>query len=282
MTAEQTVWLLAATLAIIAAELVAGRHKGIYTRHDHLVNGFTFAIGMAVTRPLVSLLIAAGLSVLGPAHRGLFAQVPWWQALLMIVIAGEFLCYWVHRLAHRAKASRRFDWLWKLHRTHHSARYVNVLLIYRVNIFWPFVMPMGWVTGFAIYAGQPAAAAAAIFLFSLWGLVTHSHFRWDDALRGHRFAGPLFRAAEHVIVSPGLHHSHHGYGRDGTAYRNFGIVLSLFDWLFGTLHIPQGRPFRYGLPGDRPHWREEVFFPLPAGRGRPDDRALSPGSSPSR
>jgi hypothetical protein len=80
--------------------------------------------------------------------------------------------------------------------------------------------------------------------------------------RSHRYTGPLFRALEHVLVSPGIHHTHHGFGRDGKNYRNFGTVVSLYDWMFGTLHIPQGRPANYGLPVRDAHWLEQLFYPL--------------------
>ena len=32
--------------------------------------------------------------------------------------------------------------------------------------------------------------------------------------------------------------------------------------MFGTLHIPEGRPWRYGLPGPNAHWAEEILYPL--------------------
>jgi sterol desaturase/sphingolipid hydroxylase (fatty acid hydroxylase superfamily) len=72
----------------------------------------------------------------------------------------------------------------------------------------------------------------------------------------------LFSAVEHVIVSSGIHHTHHGFGKDCASYRNFGVMLSVWDWMFGTLHIPDGRPYRYGLPGHDAHWFEELAYPL--------------------
>lgn len=95
-----------------------------------------------------------------------------------------------------------------------------------------------------------------------WNLVTHSHFRWDDAIRRHPRFGRAFRAGEHVLISPGMHHTHHGFGKDGASYRNYAVTFAFFDWMFGTLHIPTGRPWRYGLPGPQPHWAEELFYPL--------------------
>jgi len=262
MTAQQTAWMIGVALALLIAELVFGRHRGIYKREDHLVNGLCTLIGMAVTRPLAALMVAFGLGLLQPQHQGFLSHWGLLPSLAAIILIGEFCCYWVHRSAHEAKGSRYFDWLWRLHRTHHSGKFVNVVLVFRVNPFWPFVMPLPWVTGFFAFAGQVEAAALAIFMFSMWGLVTHSHFRWDDAIRRHRVFGPAFRFAEHFIVTPGIHHSHHGYGKDGGNFRNYGIMLSVYDMLFGSLYIPAGRPFRYGLPGKQADWREETFLPF--------------------
>jgi sterol desaturase/sphingolipid hydroxylase (fatty acid hydroxylase superfamily) len=152
-----------------------------------------------------------------------------------------------------------------MHRTHHTAKYVNVLLNFRISLFWALVAGLTWVMSLAVYLGQAKAAGAAVIVFSFWGIFTHSDFRWDDAIRRHRILGPAFRGLEHVFISPGIHHSHHGYGKDGGSYRNFGIFLSIYDWLFGTLHIPEGRPFRYGLPGTTPHWADDAFSPLNVG-----------------
>src|SRR3546814_8860115 len=84
----------------------------------------------------------------------------------------------------------------------------------------------------------------------------------DDAIRRSRRFGRLFRAIETVLVSPGIHHTHHGYGRDGASFRNYAVTFSFLDRIFGTLHIPEGRPANYGLPGPTPPWFEEVFFPV--------------------
>jgi hypothetical protein len=54
--------------------------------------------------------------------------------------------------------------------------------------------------------------------------------------------------------------------------------------MFGTLHIPTGRPWRYGLPGPQPHWAEELFYPLvrmPEGVQESRDDAVA-GDAPAR
>ncbi len=254
-------WVTVVICAVLLLEVVAGRHRNLYSRNDYLVNGLCIVLG-ATVRPLLAAVVAMAIGLLLPFGRNALASVPFWPALIVIILLAEFANYWVHRWAHRFERHRYFDWLWRLHRTHHTAKYMNVLLHFRVSFCWALVSGLTWVISLAIYLGQGAAAGVAVFAFALWGIVTHSHFRWDDRLRSHPIVGKAFRALEHIIVSPGLHHAHHGYGRDGGLYRNFGVLLSIYDWMFGTLHIPQGRPWRYGIPRATPHWAEEVFFPL--------------------
>ena len=255
------VWIFGALAVILAAEIVAGRHRGIYSRNDYIVNGVCFVAGFMI-RPAVMIVSAAAIAFLLPHEKATLHGVSFWQTVVVIVLLAEFGNYWVHRLSHQLKGKPFGDWLWRLHRTHHTGKYVNVLLHFRINMFWAFVTPLTWITAAAIYLGQGEAALVAVLIFSLWGIVTHSHFRWDDPVRRHRVFGPAFRALEHVIISPGVHHSHHGFGRDGGNYRNYGIFLAIFDWMFGTLYIPQGRPSRYGIPDPTPYWAEEVFYPL--------------------
>jgi sterol desaturase/sphingolipid hydroxylase (fatty acid hydroxylase superfamily) len=127
---------------------------------------------------------------------------------------------------------------------------------------WYFIIPHMWTLGLAVYLGLGKAAGATALLIAVWNVATHSAFRWDDGIRRSPRLGAAFRALEHVIVSPSIHHTHHGYGRDGANYKNFGVVLSVYDWTFGTLLIPQGAPSRYGLPGHKVDWVEELFYPL--------------------
>lgn len=253
----------------LVAEVLAGRHRGIYSAQDWKVNICSFLIGGGLVRPMVGVLVALVLATLFPVWKNALVDVPFFAAFLGVSLLAEFLFYWVHRLAHEGAGKHpRLAGLWKFHRTHHSGKYMNVLTTFRQNLGWLAVQPETWVAGFAIYLGMGAAAGAAMGVRLIWNLLTHWNFRWDDAIRAHRVFGPGMRAVEHVLITPGLHHTHHGYGRDGASYRNYGTVFSLFDTLFGTLHIPDGRPAKYGLPGPQAHWAEEVFYPLYRRRGK--------------
>ncbi|WP_317933250.1 sterol desaturase family protein [Halioxenophilus sp. WMMB6] len=252
---------MAILLTVLLAEWLAGRHKGLYGKNDYLVNGLCALLGFTI-RPLLALSVALFIGAVVPVAQGSFSDWPFWPSLIAILVLADFCMYWLHRWSHINRQNPVFNWIWKLHRTHHTAKYVNVLLHFRINLFWGMVTPVTWVHSLAFYLGLQEPAIVSILIFSIWGIFTHSHFRWDDTLRRHQWLGKPFRALEHIIVSPGIHHTHHGYGRDGKHYRNFGLVLSVFDWLFGSLHIPEGRPQNYGLAERRPHWAEEVFYPV--------------------
>ncbi|GGC03146.1 hypothetical protein GCM10011494_22020 [Novosphingobium endophyticum] len=260
-------YMIAATLVVLVAEILAGRHKGVHTAGERRVLWGAALTGLAVARPVSALVLGWTIGLILPQWRGTFAGTPVLYGYLATLLAAEFAFYWVHRWAHEA-AKWKNPWLWRLHRTHHSGKYMSVLLTVRINGFWYFIVPTAWVLAIVFYLGQEKAAALTSVTIYMWNLITHANFRWDDKLRSHKVAGPMFRALEHVIVSPGIHHSHHGYGKDGGPFRNYAVTIALYDWMFGTLYIPKGRPWRYGIPGKDPHWTEEVFYPLV--RGRPD------------
>ena len=257
---QYLIWVVLATLAILALEIITGRHRGVYRKGDLPLLAGSFLLGRWVMAPLAIGMIAALYRLALPSQlQGALSDTPFWLAFPLLLLTGELVFYWVHRWAHQP---RRFPVLSKIHRTHHSGRHMNVLLDFRLNLTWFFIIPSGWINGLALYLGLGDAVMAYVVLLMAWNTVTHSSFRWDDAIRRHPFFGTPFRALEHIVVSPGIHHTHHGYGKDGKNYRNFCTILSFWDWVFGTLHIPEGRPAHYGLPGKDSHWLEELAYPL--------------------
>lgn len=253
-------YLYGATVLILLAEILAGRHRGIYERSSWYVALGCIA-GNTFTRPLAAILIATVAGRALPSHRGALVGMNPLLAYVAVFAISEFAFYWGHRWSHEAKGKRN-DWFWKIHRTHHSGKFMNVGVTIRVHPLWAFIVPSAWVFGIATYLGLEQAAGLSLLTVYGWNLITHAHFRWDDAIRRNRWAGPAFRALEHVLVSPGMHHSHHGYGKDGGNFRNYAVTLAVFDWMFGTLYIPSGRPWRYGVPGTSPGWAEEILYPV--------------------
>lgn len=263
-------WIFVAVAVLFVIEVAQGRHKAVHRLQD----GFIIAASIFssfLVRPVMAVLTALVIGYALPGGQGALSGAPAWAGFTVLLVTAEFTQYWVHRWAHD---SRRHRFLYGMHRTHHSAPYVNVTLLYRSNFFWGFIHPYGWLSALAIYLGQAQAAVLFYLSILLWNVITHSDWRWDDTIIARVRGGEkIVRAFEWVFVSPRLHHVHHGYGRDGKAFRNFNTMLTVFDRLFGTLHVPQGRPWRYGLPGGEHHWVPQMLFPLvPLGEARRRDR----------
>lgn len=263
-------WIFVCAAALFTIEVAQGRHRNVHRLHDGYIITASI-IGAFVMRPIMAFLTALVIGALLPQGRGALAGVPVWAAFPVLLITAEFAQYWLHRWAHD---SNRHPILYGMHRTHHSAPYVNTTLLYRSNFCWGLIHPYSWVSALALYAGQTEAAVLFYLTILLWNVITHSDWRWDDTIIARVPGGiRIVQAFELLLVTPRIHHTHHGYGKDGKAYRNFNTMLTVFDRLFGTLHIPEGRPWRYGLPGGEHHWLGQILFPLvPLGTARRRDR----------
>jgi len=258
ITIADALWIYLATFVVLLGEVVTGQLKNC-TKRDFGLTLLCFLTNSALTRPLFGfgfgLLAAWAL----PAYAGIGAGLPLWASFLIAFLVTEFVFYWVHRWSHEGqKKGHRLGWLWKIHRTHHSATEINVTVIQRQNIFWALFTPHVWVITLLVYLGMEAGAALSLIVMYIWNTFTHMHWRMDEKLVTSRIG----RAIMHFFITPSMHHAHHGYGKNGKMYQNFGLCLAVFDWMFGTLYLPAGKPSRYGVPGEQPHWAEEAFYPL--------------------
>lgn len=254
---EYLPWLLGVSLLAALAERVrpARRRQPLLRpqlANDAfylLFNGHLFAIlaggavgGVALqTRGLLE-----RVSLL-PEHGLLDGQPFLLQALVFLVVS-DFLQWCVHRLLHAVPL------LWQFHKVHHSIRRMDwignfrfhwvELVVYRSLLY----VPLLWLGG----DGEPLFAVAVFA--TAWGHFNHANVAVD--------IGPLGR----VFNSPRMHMWHHDASDEGGVAKNFGIVLSLWDFLFGTAYWPRDRaPERIGYPHDEempPDLPRQLLFPL--------------------
>ena len=159
---------------------------------------------------------------------------PKWVQLLTLFLVRDFIQWNVHRLLHRV------PFLWNFHKVHHSVEQMGFAAHLRYhwmeNVVYRFLeyLPLAMI-GFSI------EDFFIVHVFALAvGHFNHSNFRLP--------LGPL----KYLLNNPQMHIWHHakelprGY-RYGV---NFGISLSLWDYLFGTASIPyDGRDVELGFPG---------------------------------
>ncbi len=166
-------------------------------------------------------------------HRNAAAGWPLWAQILVALFAVDFLQWCVHNLLHRV------PWLWETHKCHHSVEDGEMDWIVSFRFQWSEVvvyrmvlyLPLAWF-GFA---------TEAVLFHAIFGtLIGHlNHANLDLSW------GPL----RYLFNSPNMHIWHHDYEGDQKTTKNFGIIFSCWDWIFGTAYMPDEPPKRLGFPG---------------------------------
>ncbi|MGM0945427.1 MAG: sterol desaturase family protein [Bacteroidota bacterium] len=145
----------------------------------------------------------------------------WGQFLLMFILA-DFIQWNVHRMLHRV------PWLWEFHKVHHSVEQMGFAahlryhwmetIVYKSVQYLPLAM-----IGF----GLDDFFILHIFTIAI-GHLNHANLKITY--------GPL----KYILNNPIMHTWHHvkNLPSDKRHGVNYGITLSLWDYLFGTAYIP--------------------------------------------
>jgi sterol desaturase/sphingolipid hydroxylase (fatty acid hydroxylase superfamily) len=160
----------------------------------------------------------------------LLANSPLWLQFLVFLIVKDFLEWCVHNLLHRVPR------LWEFHKLHHSIQ--ELAWIGNMRFHWMEIVVYRGVTYFPLFLlGTNQKVILWIAVFStLIGHLNHSNLSLDWG---------IFR---YVLNSPRLHVWHHDVVLHQQAGQNFGVVFSLWDFLFGTAYFPDGgQPARLGF-----------------------------------
>jgi len=183
---------------------------------------------------LVAALIGVGLTSILPQHFTIqpnYIIIAICSLLLLIIV--ELSNYLTHYMQHFVPA------LWEIHKVHHSATFLNPLTARRGH-------PLGFVfdgTASAVLVGIPAGLFHVFLNFSLIDIL----FLYTcasklgtvvtlDALKHSQF--PIrFGRLERIFISPYMHQIHHSTKVEHLD-KNFGVNLSVWDWIFGTAVSP--------------------------------------------
>ena len=194
---EQVAWLYPAILTVFALGLLLEIVGGRVAWSRATLKGGLFALcGVAahavLAAPVIGLVLGLLFQHVFPGSAEALVGAPFWLAFPLYFVSEEFCHYWVHRWAHEKR------WLWKLHRTHHSAERLNTLVLYRYNLFWTLLLPQSWFAAAAVHLGlYEVFVVSTLITFSVNAL-THTAYRWDLALRGLPGMEPLFPRAGEV------------------------------------------------------------------------------------
>jgi sterol desaturase/sphingolipid hydroxylase (fatty acid hydroxylase superfamily) len=180
----------------------------------------------------------------GPAtHAGPASSTMLCVFTLTMLLAYDLSYYTYHYTAHHVPL------IWELHKVHHSAQVMVGVTKDRVhpleellNRWWDGMIP-GLTYGiWLFFALDPVEVTvfglSAYFLRSvlMMDVVRHTHLRMSY--------GPWLNT---LFLCPHYHQLHHSV--DPRDYnKNFGLLLSVWDRMFGTLAVPApGQHFTFGL-----------------------------------
>ena len=194
---------------------------------------------------------------LWPASWPLAAQL----ALAVVIV--EFFHYWIHRFEHE------WDWLWRVHATHHSAPRLYWLNALRFHFLDTALLNLGYIAPL-IALGAPAP------VFTLWLVLSSVHGICQHANMQVR-CGPL----NWVFSMAELHRWHHSR-LERESNTNYGQNIILWDIVFGTRYLPSDRepPEDIGIANLQAFpmtWWEQLWAPLRWSKIRALSRELAKG-----
>ncbi len=239
-------WLIGVSLFFFGLELIVPwRKKQSKFRKDFWLDFFYmffnfFLFSLIVYNAASDVIVVFFNKLLGSINiRNLPAlevmSWPEWTHLLIGFLVRDFVQWWIHRLLHRV------PFLWEFHKVHHSVKEMGFAAHLRYHWMENMVYKsIEYIPLALIGIGLRDFFIIHIFTLTV-GHFNHANFR----LR----IGPL----KYIFNNPQMHIWHHAkHLPESKSYGvNFGLTLSIWDYLFHTNYIPDdGRDIELGFPAD--------------------------------
>ncbi len=198
-------------------------------------NFFIFAIVISGFYELLCLLF----NEMGITTKSLvlmdLSSMPSWLQLSVFFVVLDFVQWFTHILLHR------YPFLWQFHKVHHSVKEMGFAAHLRYHWMENILYKPLKTLGVMVLGGfEPEQAYIVHFMAITIGHLNHSNIKltW----------GPL----KYVLNNPVMHLYHHAYVLPKGSYGvNFGISLSLWDYVFKTNYIPEDSgTIELGFKGD--------------------------------
>jgi sterol desaturase/sphingolipid hydroxylase (fatty acid hydroxylase superfamily) len=186
-------------------------------------NFFIFSIAISGFYKLAGMLFNnTGLSLKSFALLEI-NQLPEWLALLIFFVVLDFVQWFTHILLHK------YELLWRFHKVHHSVEEMGFAAHLRYhwieNILYK---PLKTIALMVLGGFEPEQAFIVHFIAITVGHLNHANIKLSW--------GPF----KYILNNPVMHLYHHAYKLpEGKFGVNFGISLSVWDYLFKTHYIPE-------------------------------------------
>ena len=215
------------------------------TRIDTMYWFFDFFVAKRVVSAATIIVLIAAVALKLPRLSWVSRQPFWLQAFGAVLVA-DFCGYWSHRLMHEVPV------LWRLHRVHHSSAPVDWLSSARVHPLESVWNKLLSLVPLFLLGFSPKITAVLGAFIGFYPIFLHANVRWSYGWIGYLLASPAFHRWHHSAESKALN-------------KNYGGLLSLFDFLLGTAYFPRdSKPSTYGLAGVSPpetFW-QQIWWPF--------------------
>ena len=161
---------------------------------------------------------------------------PSWLELLIFFVILDFVQWFTHVLLHK------FEFLWQFHKVHHSVKEMGFAAHLRYhwmeNIFYK---PLKTIGVMLIGGFEPEQAFIVHFFAISIGHLNHANIKITWGLLKYILNNPVMHLYHHVKELPA--HKPNGI--------NFGISLSIWDYIFKTSYIPdENGTIELGFPDE--------------------------------
>lgn len=187
-------------------------------------NFFIFSIFITGFYKVIELLLVnLGFSV---SSISIFDISEWLKPLqlLFFFVLNDFVQWLTHVLLHR------YEFLWNFHKVHHSVKEMGFAAHLRYhwmeNIFYK---PLKTLVALLIVGGEPADAFIIHFIAIAIGHLNHANIKITWGVFKYLFNNPVMHLYHHVKILP----------KNRKRGVNFGISLSIWDYIFKTNYIPE-------------------------------------------
>lgn len=162
------------------------------------------------------------------------SELAWGWQMLIFFVATDFIQWFTHVCLHR------FTFLWRFHKVHHSVVQMGFAAHLRYHWMETVVYtPMKFLAVMFIGGFAPDQAFIIYFFNIAIGHLNHANINVEY--------GPL----KYVLNNPKMHIWHHAkeLPEDRRYGVNFGITLSIWDYIFKKNYVPRsGRDIPLGFP----------------------------------
>jgi sterol desaturase/sphingolipid hydroxylase (fatty acid hydroxylase superfamily) len=237
-------WVLGASVVIYGLELMFPWRKNQPAIREHffvdlfyiLWNYFLFslviyhAVSMVFVEFFNDFLGVFGITNTVALYVG---NLPVWSQLLLMFVLRDFMQWSIHRLLHHV------DWMWQFHKVHHSTEEMGFAALMRYHFMEHFFYrALEYIPLAMLGFGIKDFFVIHMFTF-ITGQLGHANLYIN--------LGPL----KYILNGPQMHLWHHAkeFPAEHPRGFNFGITLSIWDYIFGTNYQPFDDPhLPVGLP----------------------------------